>query len=157
MLPVTVQAPSHLDLDGPGDTLHGGHFAVADSAGEAGADMHHVRKIDVVRHPVDSDPGDQLLLFPILIQFPDFRSVLGDEQVAGPAIGHCRDSGNRGSGSVAVAEKTGDGVVARMDFMTEGDRLDRRAVLKIKRENVHECQKSGKDGSSDDQSAYEPG
>src|SRR5208283_5717931 len=79
MLPVTVQAPAHLDLDGPGDMCHGGHFAVAGSANQAGADMHHVREINVVRHPVDSHPGDRLLFFPIPGQFLYFRSVPGDE------------------------------------------------------------------------------
>lgn len=156
MLPVTIQAPAHLDLDGPGDMRHGGHFAVAGGADEAGADMHHVREINVVRRPVDSVPGDRLLFFPILNQFLDFRSVLGDEQVAGPAISHCRDAGNRGPGSVTVTEEARDGVVACMHFMTEGDRLDRRAVLKIQRQNVQECQNCGKNSSSGNQSANKP-
>lgn len=156
MLPVTVQAPAHLDLDGPGDTRHGGDFAMAFGADEAGADMHHVREINVVRHPVDSVPGDRLLFFPIPNEFLDLRSVLGDEQVAGPAISHCRDAGNRGLGSVAVTEEARDGVVTCMHFMTKGDRLDWRAVPKIQRQNVHECQNGGKNSRSSDQSANKP-
>lgn len=156
MLPVTVPTPAHLNLDGSGDTRHSGHFAVAGGANDAGAYMHHVREINMVRHPVDSDPGDRLLFFPILNQFPDFRSVLADEQVAGTAISHCRDAGNRGLGSVAVTEETRDSVVTCMDFMTEGDRLDRRTVPKIQRQDVQECQNGGKNNSSGDQSANKP-
>ncbi len=156
MLPVAVQAPAHLDLDGPGDTRHGGHFAVAGGANQAGADMHHVREINVVRHPVDSDPGDWLLFFPIPGQFLYSRSVLGYELVASAAISHCRDAGNIGLGSIAVAEEARYCVVTRMDFMTKGDRLDRRVVLKIQRQNVHEHQNGGKNNSGGDQCADKP-
>ena len=156
MLPVTVQAPAHLDLDGAGDTCHGGHFAVAGGANQAGADMHHMREINVVRHPVDSDPGDWLLFFPIPVKFLYFRSILCDKQVASPAISHCRDAGNRGLGSIAVAEEAWDGVVTCMDFMTKGDRLDWRAVPKIQRQIVHDCQNGGKNSGSGDQCANKP-
>ncbi len=156
MLPVTVEAPAHFDLLRPGDTRHACHVSVARAAGEAGTDMHHVREINVVRHPVDPDPGDGLFVLPVGHELLDFRSVLGDEQVAGPAISHCRDAGNRGLGSVAVTEETRDGVLTCMDFMTEGDRLDWRAIPKVQRQNVHECQSGGKNRSNDDQSANQP-
>ena len=128
VLPVTVQAPPHLEIDGPGDPFHGGHLAVAGGADKSGAEMHHVREIDVVRQAVDPDPGDRLPFVPVRHQFLDFRSVRGDEQMAGPAVRHRRDAGDRRLRGVAVTEEARDAVVAGMHLMAEGDRLERRAV-----------------------------
>ena len=118
--------------------------------------MHHVREIDEVRHPVDPYPGDGLFIFPVRHEFLNFRSVLGYEQVTGPAIGNCRDAGNRGLGSGPVTEEAGDFVVTGMDFVTEGDRLDRRTVSKIQRQNVHESQDCDKGERRSGQPADKP-
>lgn len=153
-LPVTIQTPAHLDLDGPDDLRHGGNFAVAGCAGEPGANMHHVRKINMVGHPVNPDPGNRLLLVPVSLQLPDFQA---HERMAGFDAGlHCGDSGNGRLGSEAVTEKARDGVVTCMEFMTECDRLAWRAVPKIQRQDVHERRKGGNNNSNYYQSADEP-
>jgi hypothetical protein len=157
MLPVTVKAPAHFYLTRPGDARHACHVPMALAANTAGADMHHVREIDEVRHPVDPYPGDGLFILPVRHEFLNFRSVLGYEQVTGPAIGDCRDAGNRGLGSGPVTEEAWDSVVAGMNFVTEGDRLDRRVVPKIQRQNIHECQDGDENKRRDCQSAKKPG
>jgi hypothetical protein len=156
MLPVTVQAPAHFDLLFSGDPRHSCHVSVTLGARATCANMHHVWKIDKVRHPVNPDPGDRLLVFPVRHELFYFRSILGDEQVAGPAISHCRDAGNRGPGSVAMTEEARDGVVPCMDFMTEGDRLEWSAALVIQRQNVHKRQSGGKNSSNSDQRPDKP-
>jgi len=65
MLAMAVQTPSHFDFDAPGNPFHGGNVAVTVAAIEPGPYMHHVRKIDEVRHTIDPDPGDRLFIFPI--------------------------------------------------------------------------------------------
>lgn len=65
MLAMAVQTPSHFDFDAPGNPFHGGNVAVTGAAVEPGTYMHHVRKIDEVRHTIDPDPGDRLFIFPI--------------------------------------------------------------------------------------------
>src|SRR5512138_2393888 len=136
MLSMTVQAPPHLETGEPGDPAHGGHLAVADRAGKVDVDMNHVREIDMIRQPVDPDPGDWLPLFPVPHQLLDFRSVRGDEQVAGPTVGHGRETGNRRLRRIAMAEEAMDAVVAGMHLMAEGERLDRRTIPKIQRQTV---------------------
>lgn len=118
--------------------------------------MHHVREIDEIRHPVNPDPGDGSLVFPVRHEFLDFRSVLGNKQVAGPAISHCRNAGDRGFGSVTVTEQTGDAVVTRMDFVTKSDRLNRGVVPKVQRQNVHEGQNGNKGSRCDDHAEDKP-
>jgi len=156
MLPVAVKAPAHFYLTRPGDARHACHIPMAGGTGEAGADMHHVREIDEVRHPVDPDPRDRLFILPVGHELFDLRGVLGYEQVASPAIGNCRDAGNRRLGSGAMTEQARDSVVTGMDFMTEGNRLNWSAVMKIQRQNVHENQHSDKRNCRDNQSANEP-
>ena len=156
MLLMTVQAPAHVEFDGPGETRHCRHLAVASGADESGAYVHHVREINMVRHSVDPDPGDRLFFFPVLHQFLDFRGVLGDEKMASPAVRHGRDAGNARLRSVAVTEEARDGVIAGMYLVVEGDRLDRGAVPKIERQNVHERKDGGKSERRGNQSAYEP-
>ncbi len=131
MLPVAVKAPAHFYLTRPGDARHACHVPMAGSTGEAGADVHHMREIDEVRHPVDPDPRDGLFILPVGHELFDLRGVLGYEQVTSPAIGNCRDAGNRRLGSGAVAEQARDPVVTGMDFVTESERLDRSAVMRI--------------------------
>jgi hypothetical protein len=55
-----------------------------------------------------------------------------------------------------VTEEAWDGVVTCMHFMTEGDRLAWRAVQKIQRQNIQECQNGGKNNRSGDQSSNKP-
>ncbi len=94
MLFMTAQAPAHLYLTRPGDTRHACHIPMAGGTGEACADMHHVREIDKVRHPVDPDPRYRFFIRPVGHELLDLRGVLGYEQVASPAIGNRRDAGN---------------------------------------------------------------
>lgn len=93
MLPVTTQAPAHLETGRASDPLHCGHLAVTGAAVYPGADMHHVRKIDMVRQAVDPDPGDRLLPVPISHQFLDFRRFRGDVEMAGPTVSQRRYAG----------------------------------------------------------------
>ena len=156
MLFMTAQAPAHFYLLLPGDARHACHVPVALTARAAGADMNHVREINMVRHMVDPDPGDWFLFIPIRHQFFDLRSILSDPQMAGPAVGHGGDAGDGRLRSGTVTEEAGDGVIARVELMAEGNRLDRRAVPKIQRKIVHECQ-YGKDAQDDDdRRAYKP-
>jgi hypothetical protein len=156
MLPVTVQTPAHVQFDGPGNTRHCSHIAVAAGTDKSRAYMHHVREIDVVRHAVYPDPGDRLFFLPVLHQLFDFRSVLGDEQMAGPAVRHRGDAGNARLWSGAVTEETGDGVVASMILVAEGDRLDRGAVPEVQRQIVHERHSGKQSRSRHDQPVNEP-
>jgi hypothetical protein len=118
--------------------------------------MHHVREIDEIRHPVSSDPGDGFFSLPVPHQFFDFRIVLGNKQVAGPAISHCRNAGDRGLGSVAMTEQARDAVVTRMDFVTKSDRLNRGMVPKVQRQNIHEGQNSNEGSRCDDHAEDKP-
>src|SRR5512143_1963309 len=111
---MAVQAPTHLDLDRAGDTLHSRYAAVAVCAGEASANMHHVREIDVIRNAVDPDPGDRLLFFPVIHQFLDFRGVLSNEQVAGAAVSNRGNAGDSRFWGITMAEEARDSVVAGM-------------------------------------------
>ena len=138
MLSMTVQAPTHVDLDGPGDPRHGSHIAVAARTDESGTNMHHVRKIDVVRHVVDPDPGNWFFFLPVSHQIFYFRRILGNELVAGPAVRDSGNAGNRRLWSVAVTEQARNAVLARMHLMAEGDRLNRRAIPTVQRQYVHE-------------------
>src|SRR5574337_157052 len=123
MLSVTVQAPPHLDLDFPGNARHAGNVSMTGTACESSAYMHHVRKIDVVRHPVDPDPGDRFFVVPVHHELLYFRFVPRDEQMAGPAVRHRGDTGDGRLRGVSVAKEARDAVVSGMDFVTEGDRL----------------------------------
>ena len=125
-------------------------------AGQPGPDMHHVREVDVVRHPVDPDPGNGLFFVPVCHELFYFRSVLGNEQMTSPAVRYRGDAGNGGFRSVAVAEKAGDAVVPRMDFVTEGGRLDGRAVPQVERQNVQVRQDREQRGRSCNKSSDEP-
>jgi hypothetical protein len=49
-----------------------------------------------------------------------------------------------------MTEEARNSVVAGMLLMAEGDRLDRRAVPKIERQNVHE-RKDGENSDKDDE------
>src|SRR5512143_2794359 len=136
MLLVTAQAPAHPDLYRPGDSLHGGHIAVAGRTRKTGPYVHHVREVDVVGHPVDPDPGNRFFIVPVRHELFYFRRVLGNEQMTCAAVRYCGDAGYRGSRTVTVPEKAGDAVVPRMHFVTEDERLDGRAVAQVERQNV---------------------
>ena len=147
---MTVQAPTHLDLDRAGDTLHSCHVAMAVCAGEASANMHHMREIDEVRHAVNPDPGDGFFFIPIHHKLFDLRGVLSNEQVAGAAVSNRGNAGDCGLWGIAMTEEARDSVVAGMLLMAEGDRLDRRAIPEIERQNVHE-RKDGENSDKDDE------
>ena len=66
---MAVQTPSHFDFYAPGNPFHCGNVAVTGSAVESGPYMHHMRKIDEVRHALDPDPRDRLFIFPIVHKF----------------------------------------------------------------------------------------
>ena len=102
MLPVATQAPAHLETGRAIDPLHGDHISVADAAVNPGADMHHVREIDMVRQAVDPDPGERLLPVPVSHQFLYFRRFRGNVEVAGTAVSYRGDAGETGNRSVAV-------------------------------------------------------
>ncbi len=134
MLPMAVQAPPHFERDRPCDSIHGRHLAVAGGTLKVGMNMHHVGKVDVIRQPVDPDPGYRLLFIPIPRKFPDFRSIRGNEQMTGPTGCHRRDTGDRRLRGETVTEEALDAVGAGMHLMTEGERLGRRAVAKVQRQ-----------------------
>ncbi len=152
MLFMTAQAPAHLYLMRAGYARHSCHIPMAGDTGEACADMHHVREIDEVRHPVDPHPRDRFFILPVGHELLDLRGVLGYEQVASPAVGNRRDAGNRRFGSGAMTEQARNSVVAGMDLVTEGDRLNRRSVPNVEWQNIHER----KDGENNDKDYEEP-
>ena len=125
MLTMTVQAPPHLETGGPGDALHGSNCTVTGSAIDFGANVHHVREIDMIRQAVNSDPGDRLPFFLVRHQFFDLRCVRRNELMAGTAVSHCRNAGQRRLRSVAVTEEAMDAVITGMLFMAESERLKR--------------------------------
>jgi hypothetical protein len=157
MLSMTVQAPAHIDFDRSSDTRHCSHITVAARAEESGANMHHVREIDMVRHMVHPDPGNRFFFSPVHHQLFYFRGVLSNEQVAGPAVRNCGNAGNARLRSIAVTEEARNAVVACMYLMAEGNRLDRRAVPKVQRQNVHEHRTGDKGERSSGQSAKKIG
>lgn len=112
--------------------------------------MHHVREINMVRHVVDPDPGDGFFFIPKHHELFDFGGVLSNEQVAGAAVRNCGNAGDRGLRGITMTEEARNSVVAGMLLMAEGDRLDRRAVPKIERQNVHE-RKDGENSDKDDE------
>ena len=156
MLPVTIQAPAHLETGRAGDPLHGGHLAVAAAAVDLGAYMHHVRKIDMVRQAVDLDPFNRLLPVPVFHQFLDFRSIRGDVQVARTAIRQGRDTGDGRLGGIVVTVEARDAVCTGMQLMAEDEWLDRRAFAEIQRQNVHKCQTGDNSAYRDDQHGNKP-
>ena len=95
IVPMTVQTPSHPQAERAGDAFHGRHFAMTGATVNLGAQMHHVREIDMIGQIVDPDPEDRLLLFPVGQQLLDFRSVGRDKEMTGAAIRHRRDTGQR--------------------------------------------------------------
>jgi hypothetical protein len=145
MLPMATQAPAHVDFDSPGYTRHCSNILVATCAEESGSNMHHVREIDMVRHVVHSDPGNRFFFSPVRHQFFYFRRVLSNEHMAGPAVRDCGNAGDRRPRSITVTEQAWNAVVASMHLVTEGDRLDRRAVPKVQRQNIHEHRTGDKD------------
>ena len=151
---VTVQTPAHLEIDETGERLHGGNFAVAGGAVESGTDMHHVRKIDMVGQEVNPDPRDRLLLFPESCQIFDFQTY--DRMACRHAGRNRRNAGDRRLGGIAVTEEAMDTVFASMHPMTEGERLNRRPVPEIERQDVQERQDGGNNAHRYDQSANKP-
>ena len=140
MLPVAIQTPSHFNLYGTCDTSHGCNLTVTACAHETGSNMHHMRKIDEVRHSVDPYPGNRFFFVPVWHQFLNFWRILSNEQMTGPTIRHCGDTGYWRFRSVPMTEKARYAVFTGMDFMTERDRLDWRMVAKIQGQNIHEGQ-----------------
>ncbi len=157
ILLVAAETPAHPDLDRPRDARHGRDVAVAVGTDAAGPDVHHVREIDMVRHPIDPDPGDRLLVFPVRHKLLDFRRILRNEQMAGPAVGNSGNAGGRGLGRCAVAKKTRNAVVACVDFVAEGNRLYRGTVAQVQRQNIHERQYDDKNNSCCGQPRNKPG
>ena len=56
-----------------------------------------------------------------------------------------------------MTEQARDAVIASVNLMAEGNRLDRRAVPKIQRQNVHEGQDGDKGDRSNNQRAKKVG
>ena len=156
MLPVTSQAPTHLEIGRTADPVHRGHLAVTGAAVNLGADMHHMREINMIWKTIDPDPWNRFAFVPVEHQLHDLRFVRRDELVAGPAVGHRRDAGDRRFCGVSVTIETLDAVITGMLFMAEGDRLDRRAIHQIQRQNVHQCQNGNNSAYQGDQAANTP-
>ena len=56
-----------------------------------------------------------------------------------------------------MTEKAGYAVGAGVDFVTESDRLDRGAIMKVQRQNVHESQDGKKNDQRRGKTADKPG
>jgi hypothetical protein len=80
---MAIQAPAHLDGDHPAGDGHLGDLAMTDFAGKVRPAVHHMGEIGVFRYPVQTDPGDRLLLLPVACQFDDFRAIGGNVEVTG--------------------------------------------------------------------------
>ena len=122
---MAVQTPPHPETVRTGDAFHRRYIAMTGATVDFAAKMHHMREINMIREIVDPDPGDRFLLLPVGQQLLDFRSVGGDEEVAGPAIRHRREAGERRFRRVRVAVEAVHAVVAGMDLMAEGQGLER--------------------------------
>ena len=73
--------------------------------------------------------------------------------MAGPAVCNRRNSSQRRLRSGAVTEEAMDAVVTGMNLMAESERLERRAIGKIKRQDVHQ----GQSGNNQPSSYKKPG
>ena len=76
--------------------------------------------------------------------------------MAGPAGRYSGDAGNRRFRCKTVTEEAMDCVVAGMYLMTECNRLNRRAVPEIQRQEIHQCHSGGNNNRSCNQSGNEP-
>lgn len=152
MRAVAVQAPAHLEAGCARDPLHGGHSAVTVAAVDAGADMHHVREIDMVRQAVDPDPGDGFLPVPITRQLLYFWGFRGNVEVTGTAVRHRGDAGEPRVCDLAVTVSAVDAVDPGMQRMAERDGLGRSCFREIKGQQVQQYQYADGDGSGADRS-----
>ncbi len=92
-------------------------------------DVPHVGKVDVVRYFVDSDPGDRLLIRPVVPDLLDLRLLpfIGpaDDLVATEAGRNRRDSRIDRAFRREVAVLAVDPIVTGVNRMGERNRLDR--------------------------------
>jgi|GEM_PF-3330956 len=142
---VAVEAPAHLEVRNAGDQVHGGDVAVAGGAVQPCTHMHHVGEIDVVRQGIDPDPGDRLILLSVCLQLRDLE--VESRMACLHAERNGRDAGSWRFGSGPVAEEAMDAIVSGMFFMAEWKGLQRRALMQVERQVVHQDQAADEGGN----------
>jgi hypothetical protein len=123
VVPVTAEAPSHLQIDATLDAIHGGHIVVTLQAVDSCLNMCPMGKIDMLRKLIDPDPFYRSLAFHVFKQFDDFRAVFGDMKMTGLTGLQRWNAGNRRDLDTPVAVSTVDAVLPGMQTMAECDRL----------------------------------
>jgi hypothetical protein len=121
---------------------------MADATVDAGTAVHHVGKVDMVGQGVQPQPWHRFTTQPVLVQYPDAGGIGDNELVTGLAFGHGRNPGYHRFVCVMMAVETVNAVVAGMNFMAEGNRLNRSTLLKIKRQNVERRQSAAEQNSA---------
>lgn len=94
----------------------------------AGRHMSHVRELDVVRHFVDTNPGNRLTAVPIIPELLDLLWVVSalDHGVAAHARGFRRNPRIHGALRREMAVLTVDLELTRMRIVRKRNGLDRR-------------------------------
>jgi hypothetical protein len=150
------ETPAHFDFTRPFNAYHRSYIPVAIAANSTRADVHHMRKVNEVWHPIDPDPGNRFLIFPVGHEFFNFRRILSNEEVAGPAIGNGWYAGDCRLRRVAVTEEAWDCVITGVNLVTESYRLDWRTVPEIERQNIHERKDGQKNNTCCDKAFDKP-
>jgi hypothetical protein len=112
---------------------------VAGLAGNPLEDVAFVREVDEVGLVIDFDPGDWFLSVPVLSNLFDLCFVRLHDGMAPHASIHRGDSGDRRAPRVDMAVQTRDLILARVDLVTEGERLDRDALPRAGGDEGNDC------------------
>jgi len=123
ILPVTVEAPPHTETPDRIHPVHLLHISVALGTVHTLYHMSFVRKIDVIRDIIHTDPFHRFsileerckLLYPWL--------VIGCDLVASHTPGNRWNTSDRGSPCIGMTVEAGNAVFTGMNSMIELDRL----------------------------------
>ena len=131
VLSMTIDAPAHLELGHGHEIAETGvrneiklvdlfHRSVTRLAFDARLDVAIVAELDVLRQPMDLNPFDRFLLFPVLLQYPNALDLVVFERelrVASHAELDGGDAGGLGLVGARVAIETLDLEFARVVFV----------------------------------------
>jgi len=125
ILPVTGDAVPHVQSSGLVDSFHTFHWPMTGLALNAFEHVGLVAEIYKVRHIVYSNPLEGMTGFIFLPQL-DNMCFAGSYDIMAPhADIHGRHRGMRRSLGIGVTVQAGNFIVARVNFMAEGNRLNR--------------------------------
>ena len=120
---VTVETPSHRQGFHLLSNFHAFDISVTACTINSSADVSLVRKTDIVWQVMDSQPGNRFFVFPVLKKFLNFRLVSQDGLVTADATFDRRNTGNRSTTCISVAEFALNLILPGMMRMAECNRL----------------------------------